>query len=204
MKLLWSSRSPFVRKVLIVMHELGIAADVDLWRVVVSSARVNAEVMALSPLGRIPALVLEDGSVLHDSRVIAEYLDSRHGNGTLFPPGVLRWQALRQQALADGIMETDIRWLEERDRPEAMRAVSRIEAYRAKIESALDVFETDQALDATELPTIGHLAAASALAHLDFRFNELSWRSGRPRLAAWYEAVSRRPAVRATAFSDQY
>jgi glutathione S-transferase len=202
MKLLWSSRSPFARKVTIAAHELGIADMLTLERVVVNAVKPNAEVMRIHPLSKIPALVLDDGTVLIDSRVIVEYLADRVGNTTLLPQDKTRWPALRLQALADAIMETDLRWLDERFREEAYRLPAQIEACRIKIVSGLDALEADPPPAAGV--NIGHIATASALAHLDFRFPDLGWRNGHPRLAAWHEAFSRRPSMVATAFSEVY
>ena len=101
MKLHWSPRSPYVRKVMIAAHELGIADELGLERVVVNPADPSRRVMQFNPLGRIPTLVLDDGTILHDSAVIIEYLDERYG-GTLIPRnGPARWASLTQQALQD-------------------------------------------------------------------------------------------------------
>src|SRR5262245_7825256 len=106
MKLLWSSRSPFVRKVMVAEHETGVVARTGTERVGVGANKPNADVMALNPLNRIPTLVLDDGSVLYDSRVICEYFDTLHDGPKLFPPdNVARWSTLRRQALGDGLME---------------------------------------------------------------------------------------------------
>ena len=86
MKLLWSSRSPFARKVMVAAHEVGVAARIATQRVVVSANKPSAEVMALNPLNKIPTLVLQDGTPLYDSRVICEFLDSLHDGPKLLPP----------------------------------------------------------------------------------------------------------------------
>ena len=96
MKLLWSSRSPFVRKVMVAAHEVGVAGRLATERVVVAADKPNPGVMALNPLNKIPTLVLDDGAVLFDSRVIAEYLDTLHDGPKLFPAEpAARWRALR-------------------------------------------------------------------------------------------------------------
>jgi glutathione S-transferase len=202
MKLLWSSRSPFARKVTIAAHELGLFDRLQLERVVVNSIVPNPAVMRLSPVGKIPALELGGGAVLYDSRVIIEYLADLAGNETLMPKGVDRWQVLRLQALADAIMEQDLRWLDEKFREDAYRLPAQIAACRAKLNSGLDALEADTPAD--ERADIGQIAAASALAHLDFRFAELDWRRSRPRLAAWHERFSLRPSMTHTAFTDTY
>jgi glutathione S-transferase len=199
-KLFWSSRSPFARKVMIAAHELGVADHIEIVRVVAHPADPNREVMRVNPLGKIPTLVLDDGTVLHDSVVIMEYLDATFG-GTLLPAaGAPRWRALTLQALADGMMEADLRWLEERRLPEPEWRRAMIAGMQVKLEAALD------SLDAAPPSTItvGAIALASALAHLDFRFADAPWRTGRPRLAAWFETFAARPSMTATAFADQY
>jgi glutathione S-transferase len=200
MRLLWSSRSPFARKVMIAAHELGVAAEITTERVVVDAADPNPRVMRLNPLGRIPTLVLRDGRALHDSAVIIEYLDARF-DGSLVPgSGRERWDALTLQALADGIMEADLRLLEERKHLDGGKREAYVAGMRAKIAAALDHLEGTPPAEIT----VGEVALGSALAHLDFRFSDEPWRVGRPRLAAWFSEFSARPSMRATPFSDQY
>jgi glutathione S-transferase len=204
MKLLWSSRSPFARKVMVAAHELGLAARIETERVVVDSVNPNRDVMRLNPLSKIPTLLLDDGSVLFDSRVIVEYLADTAGDATLIPQGAARWTVLRRQALGDGVMEADLRWIDERNRAAALQLPGQIEASRVKINSGLDALEADDELSSRERVDIGCVAIGSALAHLDFRFAELEWRRARPRLAAWFETFSQRPSMTATAFTDRY
>ena len=105
MKLHWSPRSPFVRKVMVAAHELGLADRIDRVRTVVRMIQPNADLLPDNPLSKIPTLVLADGTVLFDSVVICEYLDALAGGGTLFPPsGPERWTALARHALANGLL----------------------------------------------------------------------------------------------------
>jgi glutathione S-transferase len=200
MRLLWSSRSPFARKVMIAAHELGVAAEIVTERVVVDAADPNPQVTRFNPLGRIPTLILSDGRALHDSAVIIEYLDLRFDGGLVPGSGRERWDALTLQALADGIMEADLRLLEERKHPDGGKRDAYVAGMRAKIAAALDHLE---GMPPTEI-TVGEVALGSALAHLDFRFADEPWRAGRPRLAAWFSEFSARPSMRATPFADQY
>jgi len=199
-RLLWSSRSPFVRKVMIVVHELGAADRVQTERVVVNPADPNPAVLRVNPLGKIPALILADSTALYDSGVIVEYLNVAFGGALIPPSGEERWRVLTLQSLADGLMEADLRWLEERRLPETERRANMVAGMRAKIEACLDLLE-DRVPDGV---TIGSIATASALAHLDFRFADAPWRPRRPRLAAWFETFADRPSMRTTAFADQY
>jgi glutathione S-transferase len=204
MKLLWSSRSPFVRKVMVAAHETGLAGRIRTERVVVAANKPNADVMALNPLNKIPTLVLEEGNGLHDSRVICEYLDELHDGPKLFPSDrAARWPVLRRQALGDGLMEVNVLRLGEQSRAKEAQSESHLAAYRLKIASALDRIEVEGAGPAGT-PDIGQIAIGCALGHLDFRFAADDWRAGRPKLAAWYADFARRPSMQATEHADVY
>jgi len=196
MQLLWSSRSPFVRKVMIAVYELGLQDKIALERVLVASKSTNADVMRINPLNKIPTLILDDGTVLFDSPVILEFLDTQHGSGTLLPSDpARRWVVLRMQALGDGLMTLNVLRLGEKNRAELL-SPAHAEAFAAKTAATLDVLER-------EVPTLepisaGSIAVAAALSHLDFRFAEDHWRAGRPRLAAWFATMSQRPSMMAT------
>jgi glutathione S-transferase len=201
---MWSSRSPFVRKVMVAAHETGVAHRIATERVVVAADKPDPQVMALNPLSKIPTLALGDGTVLYDSRVIAEYLDTLHDGPRLFPADpAVRWRALRRQALGDGLMEINVLRVTEQRRPRETRSEGHLAAFRLKTASVLDVLEAD-GLDASGAPDIGQIAVGCALAHLDFRFAADAWRTGRPRLSAWYAAFAERPSMRATEFVDVY
>src|SRR3954470_24384747 len=106
MKLRHNPASPYVRKVMVVAHELGLADKIELLSTAVSPVESNAALAAENPLVKIPALTTDDGQVLFDSPVICEYLDSLAGGGKVFPAsGKARWTALCQQALGDGILD---------------------------------------------------------------------------------------------------
>lgn len=202
MKLLWSSRSPFVRKVVVVAHELGITDRIELQRVNVTTSSTNAEVMHFNPLNKIPTLLLDDGSVMIDSPVIAEYLDETYGKAELFARNApRRWQVRRLHALGDGIMNFNIARLGEKARGEkASEAFAA--AFLAKTKATLDVLE--QETEQLEPLTIGSIAVAVALAHLDFRFADDAWRDHRPKLSAWHTRFAERPSMRATTPEDVY
>src|SRR5436189_2219647 len=106
MKLHWSPRSPFVRKVMIAAHELGLIDRLTCVRTVAATTRPHEALMEENPLSKIPTLVLDDGTVLYDSPVICEYLDGLHSGTKLFPPDArARMTALRRQALGDGVLD---------------------------------------------------------------------------------------------------
>ena len=204
MTLFWSSRSPFVRKVMVVAHEAGLAGRIVLRRVNVSIVKPNADVVAVNAIGRIPVLLTPGRQWLADSRVIAEYLDALGGGPQLFPSGPERWRALAWQAEGDGLMETLVAWRAERDRPAGARSDAYIEAYRAKLERVADALEARAGALAAAPFSIGHIALGCALAYADFRFEAEQWRDHRPALAAWHATFSRRPSAIATAFADEY
>src|SRR6266852_4462104 len=115
MKLHWSPRSPFVRKVLIVAHEFGLTGRIDCVRSAVAFTKPHAALMEENPLSKIPTLVLDDGTVLYDSPVICEYLDCLHHGPKLLPADPKqRMTALRRQALGDGCLDFLLLWRNER------------------------------------------------------------------------------------------
>lgn len=203
MRLFWSSRSPFVRKVMVVAHETGFAGRLELERVAVGAAILSEAVMAHNPLNKIPALVLDDGTTLFDSRVIAEFMDGFDREPVLFPREIgKRIAALRWQALGDGIMENSTLTMGERKREGPAFSAKHVDCYRLKTRLALDVLETEaERLGASGLH-IGSIAIAVALSHLDFRFDEEHWRDQRPKLARWYDDIARRESMIATVFED--
>jgi glutathione S-transferase len=204
MTLFASSRSPFVRKVLVAAHETGLAERLRIARVVVSANKPNAEVMAANPLNKIPTLVLADGTSLYDSRVICEFFDSLHAGPPLIPTEpAQRWRARRLEALGDGLMELNIARLGEMNRPPAGQSATHLSSFGVKISATLDCLER-QSSDLGGTLQLGGIAVASALAHLDFRFAAQDWRAGRARLAAWYAEFAARPSMRATEYVEIY
>lgn len=198
MKLYHAPASPFVRKVMALAHEAGITG---IALIPASGGPVDPGTLPvdLNPLGKIPALVTDDGAVIYDSRVICRYLDDLSGAG-LYPAGPALWPVLVLEATADGIMEAALLIVyESRFRPEEMRATHWVDGQWAKITRALDALER-QWMDLLSGPvTMAHIAVAAALGYLDFRLSDRAWRAERPDLAAWEAAFSARPALAATA-----
>ncbi|MBM3576381.1 MAG: glutathione S-transferase [Alphaproteobacteria bacterium] len=187
--------SPYARKIRIAADLLGLSDRIEI-------ATANASDPADSlrrqnPLGKIPTLILEDGSSLYDSRVIAEYLDHLAGGGRIFPTDPsARFLALRLQALGDGINDAAllIRY-ETFNRPEPLRYDDAIVLQQGKIDRALDALEAAPPAGSVD---IGHIAFACALGYLDLRFAG-AWREKHPRLVAWVEKFARAvPAFEAT------
>jgi len=200
MKLHWSPRSPYVRKVMIAAHERGLVERLTLVRSVAIRTDPNPALMADNPLNKIPTLVLDGGTVLHDSRVICEYLDSLGEAPPLFPAaGPVRWSALRRQAFGDGLLDLLLAWRGERDRPAELHYEVYVAALELKAHAALDRLEDEAGPPAGAAIDIGDVGVYCALAYLDFRFADLDWRAGRPRLAAWAASLDLRPSIVATA-----
>ncbi|WP_262700723.1 MULTISPECIES: glutathione S-transferase family protein [Streptomyces] len=200
MKLYWSPRSPFVRKVMVFAHEVGVLDRLELVRTPVALTSPNLEhIRTRNPLGRIPTLETDEGLLLPESVVICEYLDSLHDGEPLFPPvAERRWPALRRHALGSGLTEVLILWRNERGREEQRRLAAMLDACRTKTLATLDVLDREaRELERTPFD-IGHVAVGCALGYLDYRFTDLDWREGRPELARWFETFRSRPSARAT------
>jgi glutathione S-transferase len=200
MKLFFNPASPFARKVLVVARERGQFARITPVPVAPLPTKPVAELAQANPIGKVPALVLDDGSSLYDSRVIAEYLDALAPGKPLFPAeGDARWTALRRQALGDGIMDAGVSIRYERVvRPAEKLFPEWVEGQRRKILQTLDVIEQEARALFGEL-TIGHIAIGCALGYLDFRFADEEWRKGRPALAEFFSGFGARASMVATA-----
>jgi glutathione S-transferase len=189
--------SPFGRKIKLAAAILGLDG-----KICVEATDTNnpADTLrAQNPLGKIPTLVLEDGTTLFDSRVIAEYLDAIAGGGRIIPTEPrARFAALRLQALCDGMMDACILQVyETRWRPAERREPQWLAYQAEKVARALTTLEGEpRPLDPA--PHVGHIALACALGYLDLRFGR-AWRAGHPRLVAWLDDFAAQvPAFAAT------
>jgi glutathione S-transferase len=196
LKLHWSPKSPYVRKVMVCARELGLLDRLELVRSVAAMLKPNERLMQDNPLSKIPTLVLDDGSTLFDSVVICEYLNEL-GGGTLFPSqGRDKWQALRWHAFGDGLLDALILWRNERERVQPLPALTA--AFELKTRAALKQLD-DEATALAQAPfSIGSIAVGCALGYLDYRFDTLGWRALAPRLAAWQAELGKRPSMRDT------
>ncbi|HEX5455401.1 MAG TPA: glutathione S-transferase [Stellaceae bacterium] len=196
MKLRYAAASPFVRKVMVVAHELGLTGRIELVSTSVSPVETNAVLAADNPLMKVPALTADDGQVLFDSPVICEYLDTVAGGSRFFPAsGPARWTALRQQALGDGILDALVLCRYEATRPEDKRWTGWTEAQTRKAHQGLAAIERE---DLSGPRTIGPVTFGCVLGYLDFRFPNDGWRARHPKLAAWYGGIERLPSMQAT------
>ena len=200
MKLRVNKLSPFARKARILARETGLAGRIEELETTVSPVNANEDLARENPLVKIPALVTDGGDTLYDSGVICEYLDTLHNGSKFFPAdGPKRFTALRRQALTDGIMEAAVLCRYEMAvRPEQLRWKDWIDGQKRKVFGGLGVLEKEVDAWSGDFD-IGQVGVACALGYLDFRFADWDWRSAHPRLASWYERISRRPSVAATA-----
>jgi glutathione S-transferase len=200
MTLLYSPLSPFARKVLVLLHATGQIEHVTLQQVQPAPTQPVAELNANNPAGKIPALILADGSVLHDSRVILDYLDQQHPGTPLIPRnGPERWQLLTLASLADAVMDAAVLMRYESFlRPEALRWATWLDGQGQKIERTLQQFEQLAAAQLSPQLNIATIGLACALGYLDLRQSELAWRERYPALAKWYAGFSQQPALLAT------
>jgi glutathione S-transferase len=194
MILRYSAASPYARKIRIAAELLGLASQIEV--VPANTADPGDPLRQQNPLGKIPTLILADGTSLYDSRVIADYLDHL-GGGKLIPADpTRRFNVLRLQALGDGINDAAllIRY-ENASRPPELRHLATIDLQQGKIDRALDALEAAAPSGPVD---IGQIAVACALGYLDLRFDG-AWRAGRPKLVAWLHRFEREtPAFAAT------
>jgi glutathione S-transferase len=203
MTLHWSPRSPYVRKVMIALHEMGLTDRIRTVRTIVGGTTPHAELMKLNPLAKIPTLELEDGTVIYDSPVIIEYLDTLHTGVKLYPAAwPERLTALRRHALGQGMLDAALPLLAEGFRPAERQSEPHKALWRAKLRASVDALELEAEAPGASGFNVGHLAIGVALAYLDFRFADLAWREGHPKLATWHETFNARPSVVANAVVD--
>jgi glutathione S-transferase len=199
MKLYVTTTSPYVRKVLVCAHELGVADRIVRIEKPVHVIRRVQEIVDVNPLGQVPTLVTDDGTAVFDSRVICEYLHGLVAGSTLFPSASgLRLQALTEQALADGMLGAALLGRQEISvRPPEKFWDGWANAMMQKILSSVDYFDSLASGFGSRID-IGVIAIGCAVSYLDFRYPELDWRTDRPKLAAWYEGIKQRPSFAAT------
>lgn len=196
MQLYTSPTTPFGRKIAVLLHEKSLLDRVALTLAAGTPLDPGTMPVAHNPLGKIPVLVLGDGTAIYDSRVITRFLDDHFDLG-IYPKGAALWDALTREAAVDGIIDAAVLMAYEvRLRPEDRQFAPWIDAQWSKISRALDLFEAAPLAGDFDMPQI---ALACALSYLDFRHDARGWRHGRPNLAEWYQTQSGRMSMVLTA-----
>jgi glutathione S-transferase len=195
MQLLYAATSPFVRKVVVLAAETGLAGDIE--RIDANPWDPEGNVPQVNPLGKVPALILDDGRVLMDSKLICEYLDSLHDGPKMYPEAPERWETLRLAGLAEGALEAALATvIEKLRRPEEFVWAGWIDRQTGKIAAALDQLEAEaQQEKFVGEVDIAQITLGCTLGYIDFRLGDLKWRDTRPGLASWYETFSRRASM---------
>jgi len=168
MKLHWSPRSPFVRKVMIVLYEAGIADRVTLVRTPVAMDKPNLDLVADNPLIKLPTLVLEDGTPVYDSRVICAYLDGLTGAGLLPAEPAARLLAERRQALGDGFLDVLLLYRQERNKPVDRQTPAWLDAFALKVAAVLATLEADAPRLQASRFDLGLIAIGAVVSGLSF------------------------------------
>ncbi|MAM25581.1 MAG: glutathione S-transferase [Rhodobacteraceae bacterium] len=199
MKLHYSPTSPYVRKVMVLLHETGQIGDVTLHEASGTPLNPAEGLEASNPLTKVPALERDDGPTLYDSRVICAYLDDR-AKARLYPTGPARWETLTLEATADGMLDAALLMIyENRLRPEDKRLESWVEGQWSKITRACSALESRWMSHLSGPLDMGQIAVGCALGYVEFRHGARGWRNGNPALAAWFEEFDSRASMRATA-----
>lgn len=203
MKLHWSPRSPFVRKVMITLAEKDLQSKVDcIPATVMMAGPANLDVLKDNPLGKIPALVLDDGRTVFDSRVICGYLDDIGSGARLIPDTIdARLACQRREALGDGLLDLLLLWRTELGRG-GHANIAMCGGFEDKVRAAMAQLERDAEDLVAEPFGLGHISVVCALGQLDFRYPDCGWRDAHPKLAGWFESVSDRASVRDTMIRD--
>jgi glutathione S-transferase len=198
MKLFHSPSSPYVRKCLVVAHELGLADRIERLACAANPVNRDRSIVAVNPLGKVPTLITDDGTALYDSRTICEYLNALGGGDLVPASGASRWRVLTEQALGDGILDAALlARYEGAMRPEPLRWAEWTAGQLDKVACGVAEIER-QAASWDDALDLGRITLACALGYLDFRFAALDWRARAPNAAAWHARIAARPSMQAT------
>ncbi len=198
MQLIMSPASPFVRKIRVLVREAKLTDVVEEVNIATTPLASASEAVAANPLGRIPALIRDEGPALYDSRVISRYLDDYAGSG-LYPSSRL-WEILTLEATGDGVMDSTVSMsYEMRLRPEEKQSEDWINAQWGKVERTLDAIGSRWMSHLEGPLNMGQISVACALSYIDFRHDVRNWREGRKALADWHAGFSDRQSMIDTA-----
>jgi glutathione S-transferase len=185
MKIFYAATSPFVRKCLVCARELGLFDRLELLPAAAHPVNRDRALVSVNPLGKIPTLVTDEGTVLYDSRLLPAQ-------------GASRWTVLAEQSLADGIMDAAILTrYETAVRPENLRWNDWVTGQLDKVTCGLAAVEP-RARGLGERVDLGTIALGCALGYLEFRFAALGWREKYPDTAVWLDRFGKRDSMMST------
>lgn len=190
MKLYFNKTSPYARKVRVTAHEKSLMESLELHEV--DPWTDPADLLAATPLAKVPALITDDGTLITESTAICDYLDGL-GQGRKLVDGE-RWRVMARVGLGQGLIDAAFITVIEQRRPTAQRSDDWIARQRRAIERVLPRLAT-----AADRFDLGDITLACGLAYLDFRLPDVRWRAARPDLAQWLDRINERPSMRATA-----
>lgn len=195
MKLIASLTSPYARKARVVLAE----KHIDYELILENPWESGTQVPAYNPLGKIPVLVLDDGTNLFDSRVIVEYLDAISPVRRLIPSTTRpKAEVKRWEALADGVLDAGVAIIKEKGRPTAQQSPDWIRRQHGKILMSLKAMSEELAgsvwCTGDKTYNLADIAVGCALGYLAFRFPEIAWQKDYPNLAALYEKLMELPS----------
>lgn len=198
MKLYYGTTSPYVRKVVVAGIELGLDDQIE--RVNTLPWEPDTQYGNVNPVGKVPALITDDGQAIYDSPVIIDYLDSLHDGVKLIPvSGPERYEVLRIAALADGMMDAVILLFSELTRrPKELHWDFWDDRMRGTVARSLDALETDAPTFNASQPDLAQITTACGVGWIEFRIETLGidFRDGHPNLSAWFDEFSKRESMK--------
>ena len=199
LKLFYSDRSPYVRKVMVTLHEVNLSENVEIVSVRTNPLGVVDDLVDVSPLGKIPTLVLPDGTSIFDSRVICSYLNSIGKSDLYLAKENLKWSIKTAEANFDGILDAALLMVyEHRYRQDIYQSVEWLENLWKKIERTLDFYNSRSGKILSGGLNMGQISLGCALGYLDYRHNNRNWRAKNQNLRDWFAEFSERLSMRNT------
>ena len=199
LKLFYSDRSPYVRKVMVTLHEVNLFENVEIVSVRTNPLGVVEDLVDVSPLGKIPTLVLPDGATIFDSRVICSYLNSIGKSDLYLAQENLKWSIKTAEANFDGILDAALLMVyEHRYRQDIYQSAEWLENLWKKIERTLDFYNNSSSKILSGSLNMGQISLGCALGYLDYRHNNRNWRAKNQNLRDWFAEFSERLSMRNT------
>ena len=199
LKLFYSDRSPYVRKVMVTLHEVNLFENVEIVGVRTNPLGVVEDLVDVSPLGKIPTLVLPDGTTIFDSRVICSYLSSIGKSDLYLAKENLKWSIKTAEANFDGILDAALLMVyEHRYRQDIYQSAEWLENLWKKIERTLDFYNNSSSKILSGSLNMGQISLGCALGYLDYRHNKRNWRAKNQNLRDWFAEFSERLSMRNT------